>query len=113
MRAPPRRPALFALFVAGCATAVENTFTVDIAAEPDAIGVIQLCGRATPLARIGTRLVAAVPITCEGGGELRLTLSNGAEVTCQIGYVAPGAEQRFDFKLARGACVPLEPPSSP
>jgi hypothetical protein len=97
--------ALVGLSVLAACSPVKNHVVVDATGSPDLSGVVSLCGRDTNLTRQGDRLSAAVSITCEGDGEVRLRFQNGSVATCQIGYVTPGAAQRFSFALKNGACV--------
>lgn len=94
------------LSVAGCSR-VPNTFEVDVADVPAAVGVLAICGEVTPLARHRGMLRAVEPITCEGGGELRLQLGDERRATCPVGYVTPGAVQVFRYRLEDGRCEPV------
>lgn len=93
--------------LAGCSSAT-NHVGVNASDFPNASGVVVLCGsKETPMKRRGDLLVAAVPIGCEGSGEVRLQFGDGRVATCPIGYVTPGAKQSFDFSLSDGGCHPL------
>ncbi len=89
----------------GCSPTVENTFRVDTSGDPAAVAVLMLCGKETDLARQGDMLTVALPIICEGDGEVRVRLTSGRQVTCQVGYVTPGAMQSFSYLLHEGACI--------
>ncbi len=84
-----------------------NSVSIDVSEAPGVSGVVILCDQETALIARGERLTAAVPITCEGGGEVRLQFDDGATATCQIGYVSAGLNQKFLFDLKGGECVPL------
>jgi hypothetical protein len=92
--------------LAACVPA-RNAVDIDVSGSPSVSGVVVLCDQEIPLTARGEHLTAAVPITCEGVGEARLSLGDGATATCQIGYVSPGLDQEFSFALERGECVPI------
>lgn len=94
------------LLLAGCSP-VRNTFEVDTAASSDAVAILALCGRETPLTRSGQLLKVARPITCEGHGEVQVRLKDGSRASCVVGYVTPGAVQNFHFQLRDGRCEPI------
>ena len=93
--------------LAGCSSAVANTFQVDTASSPGAVATLVICGKETPLERRGPLLAIARPITCEGHGEVRVRLADGRTSTCPIGYVTVGAKQEFRFRLLDGMCEPV------
>lgn len=84
-----------------------NLVSVDVSGAPGVSGVVMLCDQETALIARGERLTAAVPITCEGGGEVRLRFEDGTTATCQIGYVSAGLNQEFLFELEHEECVPI------
>jgi hypothetical protein len=90
--------------LAGCLPHPPNTFQVDTAESPDAIAVLVLCGKETPLSRRGHVLEVSLPSMCEGEGDIRLRLKDGGRPTCHIGYVTTGIAQAFRFRLRGGQC---------
>ncbi|WP_284876572.1 hypothetical protein [Brevundimonas sp. MEB006b] len=92
--------------LAACVPA-KNSIDIDTSGSPNVSGVGVLCDKETPLIVRGDHLIATVPITCEGVGEIRLRLGDGASATCQVGYVTPGIGQEFYFVLQRGQCIPV------
>jgi hypothetical protein len=97
------------VLLAGCSLFTRNTFEVEAKGRPDAVAVLKLCGKETPLKRRGDLLAVAVPITCEGVGEIRVRLGSGAAMTCQVGYVTPDMPQDFRFRLGDRQCEPVLP----
>lgn len=92
--------------LAACVRA-QNSIDIDTSGSQNVSGVVVLCDKETPLTVRGDHLIATVPITCEGVGEVRLRLGDGASATCKIGYVTPGVDQEFYFLLQRGQCIPI------
>lgn len=91
--------------LAACSPPMMNSVEVDTSGSPHVSGVVSLCGRETKLTRRGDSLRASLSVTCEGSGEVRLSSETGSEITCPIGYVTPGAEQKFSFALKDNECV--------
>jgi hypothetical protein len=87
----------------GC-TRVENTFVVSDPGGKVATAELRLCGSKLQLIRSDGQLSGKSLITCEGEGKIVLTLSEGREISCHIGYFTPGAEQRFLFLLKNDQC---------
>jgi hypothetical protein len=86
---------------------VTSAVDVDTAGSSDISGFVALCDKHTPLTRHEGRLAAAVPVTCEGTGVVRLQSGDGVSVDCQIGYVSPQLDQSFSFTLEGSVCVPV------
>ena len=65
---------------------------------------LHLCGADRPLVRHGNNFRLSFNIRCEGEGEIIVTLSDGSSLSCKIGYVTPGARQKFDFIIENRRC---------
>lgn len=89
--------------LAACVPA-KNSVDIDTSGSPNVSGMVVLCEQDTPLTVRGDHLIAVVPITCEGVGEVRLRLGDGSRAACPIGYVSPGLDQEFYLVLERGEC---------
>jgi len=97
---------LCAIALASC-TGKSDTFTVG---DPDRLAksaVLQLDGHAQSLTRDRKRLSTARQITRDGHGRVLVTYMDGRTVDCPIGYVTPGAAQRWDFRLKPASCERL------
>ncbi len=98
-------PLLFSV-IAGCSD-VENTFQVEaLDGQPEA-AVLSLCGSETALRQEGRMFSGSRAIDCEGSGQIRLGYADGTTVECPIGYVTPGAEQRWRFEARNRQCQAL------
>ena len=82
-----------------------NTFSVSDPTGRAVAAELRLCGATQTLHRSNAGFSAEVPITCEGDGEVRLHFVDGQQASCVVGYVTPGAEQRFDFVVSGNKCV--------
>ena len=94
----------FGIFSLSSCMRVSNEFIVR---DPEGIvysAELRLCGRRLQLTKSEGELRGAMPITCEGEGSILVQRSDGGEATCRIGYVTPGAEQRFKFSVENGQC---------
>lgn len=91
------------LLITTC-SGVPNTFAVDVSEAPGTTASLALCGEHAALKLSGATLRITRPITCEGEGDVRLKLKDGSSVICHVGYVTPGAEQSFRWRVHKGAC---------
>lgn len=89
--------------VAACG-GVPNTFRVK-ADRNVASAELRLCGKKTLLQRRGGSFVGTQIVTCEGGGEIMIRSENSS-MSCELGYVTPGAPQDFSFVVEHGICRP-------
>jgi hypothetical protein len=97
--------AMIALLLSGCRQ-VPNTFEVQ---APDADAAeLQLCKQRTALKQSGSWFATIQPIGCEGEGKIAVRLTDKSIVSCHIGYVTPGAVQRFRFKIEGRECRPSD-----
>lgn len=97
---------LAALMLASC-TFDQDIFGVD---DPQGLAksaVLQLDGYDQPLEREGTRLWTSRRIKRDADGRIRILYTDGREADCLIGYVTPGAGQRWNFRLTRAGCEPV------
>ena len=89
------------LVAIGC-DRVPNAFEVQAAGAVSA--ELTLCDQTTELTRTGEKFAGEVSIRCEGDGVIKVRFPNQQAVNCTIGYVTPGADQSFKFKVENGRC---------
>jgi len=110
MRLLPLIFLLVAFSLSACGS-VDNTFTVS---DPEGMATsaeLRLCGKSQNLGHSNQNFATSVPITCEADGAVLVHLANGETTSCVVGYVTPGAVQRFDFLIKGTQCLPIEPKS--
>jgi hypothetical protein len=83
---------------------VSNDFVIKDPAGTILSAEIRLCNKHVQLIRFGREFRGKMPITCEGDGDILVHLSNGRETVCKIGYVTPGAQQKFQFEVENDNC---------
>jgi len=93
------------LFVLSSCSKVENAFVVEDENRSVVEARLVLCGAETPLQRTGERLAVTKAIGCEGSGRIKLRYASGDEHECIVGYVTPGAVQRFTFRATEKGCA--------
>ena len=84
-----------------------DTFKVD---DPNGLAksaVLQLDGHEQPLEHDRKSFSTKRRIMRDADGRVRVLYTNGRTVDCPIGYVTPGAAQRWTFQLTPTACKPL------
>jgi len=94
---------LCAVALVSC-TGKSDTFTI---ADPNGLAksaVLELDGHVQSLTRNSKRLSAVRQIRRDAHGRILITYADGRTVDCPIGYVTPGAAQRWDFRLTPTAC---------
>ena len=92
-----------AILPIGCQR-VDNYFTVQSPSGEIASAELQLCRKDQPLMQSGSSFKGQMAISCEGSGKITVRLKDGSLASCNIGYVTPGMEQRFEFVVKDGAC---------
>ncbi len=101
-----RTPFLGVVALASCTT-TSDSFTV---ADPDGLAVsavLELDGDVLPLARDRDGFLATRPIRRDAHGRIRVIYADGRQTDCPIGYVTPGAAQRWNFRLTPARCERL------
>ena len=97
---------LSAVALTSC-TGKSGTFTV---AGPNGLAksaVLERDGHVQLLTRNSKRLSAVRQIRRDADGRILIPYADGRTVDCPIGYVTPGAAQRWNFRLTRTACERL------
>ena len=92
--------------LASC-NAEPDTFTVD---DPNGFAksaVLQLDGDGQPLGFRDGRFSATRRIGRDADGRIHVLYADGRTVDCPIGYVTPGAEQHWNFRLTKTTCESL------
>lgn len=82
--------------------------TFEVNSEPGQLvsGVLQLCGETKDMHLTETGLRLSHAISCEGTGSIEVRTSSGEAVTCNVSYVAPGADSRlWRFRVDQSRCV--------
>jgi hypothetical protein len=95
---------LFAFFSLSSCNDVDNEFIVADPADMVSSAEIMLCGERHDMTRSGSTLQAKMPISCEGSGRILVQLTDSEVISCPIGYVTPGADQRFEFVISAQQC---------
>lgn len=83
---------------------IDNEFIVRDPGGTVSSAELRLCGKRLNLTKSGGEMRGKMPITCEGEGSILVRLADGKETSCRIGYVTPGAEQKFEFVVENGQC---------
>lgn len=94
---------LVCFFITSC-NVVDNEFIIHDPENVASSAELRLCGRRLQLDRDEGVINGTMPITCEGGGDILVLLSEGGETECHIGYVTPGAVQVFEFAIEDRQC---------
>lgn len=95
---------VIALGVFGCSKEI-NQFDIRDPIGQAVSARLELCGESTALVRSGDRFRMTKVANCEGQGKITVVLGDGRAVSCPIGYVTPGAAQRFVFAIVGSRCV--------
>ena len=93
----------FLLVVAACSPTGDY---FSVANPDDSIGSVEvhICEEVFELPEREVRFSDHINIDCEGSGEVQVSMRDGREITCIIGYVTPGASQHFGFEINDGEC---------
>lgn len=92
---------LLALLLMGC-TRTANTFEVE--APQGASAELRLCGDTLALRRVGSKLTVSQEARCEDAGIILVHVPDQPDVACPVGYVTPGMDQTFAFRVEGGRC---------
>lgn len=91
------------LLLSSC-NATDDHFIVEDRDGKIARADVHLCGRVTSLQKHGDEFIGKAKIDCEGRGAVSIQLIDGQAVSCEVGYVTPGATQAFHFALEESKC---------
>lgn len=102
-----RRLIFLCLLILAACRDVPNTFEVEVRDPNVTTALLRLCGSETNLSKAVDRFAGVQDISCESAGEIVVSFSDRQPVTCPIGYVTPGAVQKFRFVIEGGKCQPV------
>jgi hypothetical protein len=95
---------LMTLVLVACSPGTSDSFDVRIADGAAMTATLKLCGEEVALVRKGDHFTGTRRTRCEGGGEIVVAFSDRPPVSCNVGYVTPGAAQDFSYVVQGGAC---------
>ena len=99
-----RRLILFLLPALSACSQSADSFVVHDPAGKAQSAVVAVCRARAPLVRVGNRFTGVVPISCEGAGKVAVSLKDGRQLDCPVGYVT-NLSQSWVFRLENGRCV--------
>lgn len=100
-----RWPFILGLSLASaCSSMPKSTFILHDPQKLARSATLLICGSDWQLRQEPNRFALSAAMPCEGHGAIQVVLNDGSQSECQIGYVTPGAPQRFDFRLTRRSC---------
>ena len=102
-----RKALLLSLAALASCDRYQDTFTVSDPSGLAKSAVLQLDGNDQPLERDGKRFSTARRIGRDADGRIHVVYADGRTVDCPIGYVTPGAAQRWNFRLTSLRCEPI------
>jgi hypothetical protein len=92
------------LFSLSSCKKIDNEFIVRDPGGAVSSAELRLCGKRLNLDKSGGEMRGKMTITCEGEGSVLVRLGDDKETFCRIGYVTPGAAQKFEFVVEDGQC---------
>jgi hypothetical protein len=92
------------VLLASCAP--PHQFDVDVHGAEVQSAELILYGSATPLERVGNHFTGDRAARADGDGRIVVTLSDGRQIICPIGYVTDGEQEPHRFVLTGDRCLP-------